>query len=155
VYRQFGSVSLLSGFHDVLTLRLTIIARSGMGHQLDADYMALASELSSVLESAEAALEPDSQNPWSHLNPDSLYFTHILTNVVVPLLELSGPSQEIVKYLEDLSRVIGLLCYCIKGRGFEQKAEEVRLAVRRYLSVRIIYDPHSAFWQSLDIQTNF
>ncbi len=138
MYRQFGSVSLLSGFHDVLIPRLTIIAHSGMGQQLDTDYLTLASELSSVLESAEAVLKPDSQKAWWHLNPDSLYFTHILTNVVVPLLELSGPSQEIVKYLEDLSRVIGLLCYCIKGSGFEQKAEEVRLAVQRYLSVSIV-----------------
>jgi len=131
VYRQFGSVGLLSGFHDVLILMLTIIARSGMGHQLDANYMTLASELSSVLASAEASLKANSQNLWLHSNPDSLYFTHILTNVAVPLLELSGPSQEIVKYLEDLSRVIGLLCHCIKRRGCEQKAEEVRLAVQR------------------------
>jgi len=123
---------------------LTIFSRSRMGHQLDADYMTLASELSFVLESAEASLEADSQNPWLHSGLDSLYFTLVLTNVVVPLLELSGPSQEIVKYLEDLSRVIGLLCHCIKGRGgFEQKAKEVRLAMQRYLSVRIIYN--SAF----------
>ena len=126
----------MSNFHNIFIL--LIIACSDLRFKNIAD----------IAFWAKAALEsdlPDGQ----HLNPYSIYFTDLLKDVVVPLLEQSGPSKRIVRYLEDLATVICLLCLYLERRGFNQEAEKVRLTVQWYLSklvrilsVRTIYGQH-------------
>ncbi len=119
----------LSNFHKGFIL---IIACSDLRRGIE---HTARTAFSSVLGSAKAALEsdpPDEQQ--QHLNPYSIYFTDLLKDVVIPLLERSEPSQEVRRLLEKLATVIRLLCLYLERRGFNQEAEKVRLTVQRYLS---------------------
>jgi hypothetical protein len=101
--------------------------------QLVANDHTLVTRLSYVLKSVEATLVSGTKLNFS--DPHDRFFSSYVWNVVVPLLNKSGPSQEILIYLEDLARVIGLLCHDL----WEEAAEKTRDAVLLYLWVSIVY----------------
>ena len=118
----------LSNSHKVFILIIACSLQPGIEHTACTAFY-------SVLGSAKAALEsdpPDEQQ--QHLNPYSIYFTDLLKDVVIPLLERTGPSHRVVMLLEKLATVIRLLCLYLERRGFSQEAEKVGLTVQRYLS---------------------
>jgi hypothetical protein len=111
-------------------LILTVVACSC---QLVANDHTLVARLSYVLKSVEATLELGTKLNFS--DPYDRFFSSYVWNVVVPLLNNSGFSQEILIYLEDLAGVIGLLCHDL----WEGAAEKTRHAVLLYLWVSIVY----------------
>jgi hypothetical protein len=95
-------------------------------------------DFSAFLRLTAETLHTKGPQDWSWLEIGSLGFllTQFFTEVVIRLLERAGPSQDLIKCLNDMERVIDLLCCCADSIDLVEhtKGEKARITVLRYFS---------------------